>query len=347
MFRWYQDSKICYAYLSDVDIAGKDLDTLNDEFAQSKWFTRGWTLQELIAPRTLVFFDREWKFTWSRYEFRDVIEEVTGVAGYQYASPLSHKWATIAERMSWASRRETTREEDTAYCLMGLFGVNMPLLYGEGGEEAFYRLQLEILKRSDDESIFFWNQDYFSSNAKSTELAPCIDLFPPYQVSPFASSPELFRYSQFAGRRDFRVRDDYSVTNKGLYIHLTDTRVYNSKDGRLQLMIIPLNCAHTAQNLVMYLFTLLWGIPSQGPWYRWGPVHPARYDFDDDDRRIYISGWPDPRGDKAAQPTAIEFHLFFEPAERDPEFRQMFKPLYDYLASCPQPSPWNLLTLDR
>ncbi|KAH8719198.1 hypothetical protein GQ44DRAFT_742073 [Phaeosphaeriaceae sp. PMI808] len=134
MYRWYQGSGMCYAYLAD---------TISPEFSKSKWFTRGWTLQELIAPSMVIFLDQEWQ---------EIVSEITGIPdtilqGADLESP------SIAQRMSWASKRETTRVEDLSYCLIGIFGISMPLLYGEG-DRAFIRLQEEIMKISDDHSLF-------------------------------------------------------------------------------------------------------------------------------------------------------------------------------------------------
>ncbi|KAF8854996.1 HET-domain-containing protein, partial [Acephala macrosclerotiorum] len=149
MFQWYKDSQVCYVYLSDVDGRGNEEQVLS-EFAKSVWFDRGWTLQELLAPNNVVFYDRSWRYVGTKNTLEQPIAEITGIQRL-----FSYGNACIAEKMSWASRRETTRIEDEAYCLMGLFGVNMPLLYGEGAK-AFKRLQQEIIKSSDDESIFTW-----------------------------------------------------------------------------------------------------------------------------------------------------------------------------------------------
>jgi hypothetical protein len=175
MFRWYEGSNICYAYLSDVSKNKKDKDAMKQAFAASKWFTRGWTLQELLAPNEVLFFDHDWvrigtsgsrtdgTLTPEPYQpiprrgpnLKADILTVTGIQQTDFQSPMR---ASVAKRMAWASKRKTTRQEDMAYCLMGLFDVNMPLLYGEG-KKAFLRLQLEILQQSDDESIFAWAQN--------------------------------------------------------------------------------------------------------------------------------------------------------------------------------------------
>jgi hypothetical protein len=147
---------MCYVYLSDVP-AGGYLDHYreNSEFRQSKWFTRGWTLQELLAPEIVVFYNRNWVEIGTKALMSDIVSLITNIDQDFLMGIIEVKTACVAQKMSWASKRETTRLEDRAYCLMGLFEVNMPLLYGEG-MKAFYRLQLEIIRNCSDESIFAW-----------------------------------------------------------------------------------------------------------------------------------------------------------------------------------------------
>ncbi|OAA63620.1 Heterokaryon incompatibility [Niveomyces insectorum RCEF 264] len=184
MFAWYRQADTCYAYLEDVVKADA-----NQPLHRSRWFTRGWTLQELIAPPDVVFYDSAWKKLGQRNHMASqaLLTEITGISGTvlnrtsleacsaaagQHAhhrlrggrcvAPGCHGEPdalgrilgdySAAQKMSWLSRRTTTRVEDLAYCLLGLFDVNMPLLYGEGGK-AFVRLQEEIIKKSDDQSI--------------------------------------------------------------------------------------------------------------------------------------------------------------------------------------------------
>ncbi|KAK4035226.1 putative vegetative incompatibility protein HET-E-1 [Parachaetomium inaequale] len=199
MFQWYHDSGRCYAYLADVNTAGEAGAV---EFEASRWFTRGWTLQELIAPQDVCFYDANWSLIGRRQpiidQFRDcpdLAERISKMTGIpirilHWYSPSRHErgwlesmnlgigtgpWQrqpteeekaqllcalrsfSIAQRMSWAALRQTTRVEDRAYSLLGLFEVNMPMLYGEG-RRAFYRLQQEILKESDDHSILAFAQ---------------------------------------------------------------------------------------------------------------------------------------------------------------------------------------------
>lgn len=165
MFRWYKRSQVCYAYLSDVEA-----DTFDKNFRNSKWFTRGWTLQELIAPQNLNFYSKDWKLVGSK---QDLIPMITSITGIDEASLLGSdlKDVSIAKRMSWAAKRETTRVEDKAYCLLGIFDVNMPMLYGEG-DKAFLRLQREILQISNDQSLFAWGMPPVLQAMDPTHIIP-------------------------------------------------------------------------------------------------------------------------------------------------------------------------------
>ncbi|KAI0443500.1 heterokaryon incompatibility protein-domain-containing protein [Xylaria telfairii] len=206
MFKWYQDAAICYAYLDDVDSNPDDASVpkLPDSFPESRWFTRGWTLQELLAPSAVVFYSKGWVRIGSRWDLADIIAETTQI-NIQFLETGDFTDFSIAQRTSWASQRQTTRIEDQAYCLLGLFGVNMPLLYGEG-EQAFVRLQQEIMKESDDQTIFAW----FSG--------------PNYDLSGglLASSPKLFADSGHIvkSQQTRAVYGPYAITNKGLQISL-------------------------------------------------------------------------------------------------------------------------------
>ncbi len=158
MFRWYRDAAICYVYLCDTPPAPEPCSTeysaWEARFTQSVWFSRGWTLQEMIAPQTLIFYTRDWTAAGNKQQFASAIEAKTGVPRHVVVTgDLSN--TSIAQRMSWAAHRQTTRTEDMAYCLLGIFDINMPMLYGEGNR-AFLRLQQEIIKTSDDMSIFCW-----------------------------------------------------------------------------------------------------------------------------------------------------------------------------------------------
>lgn len=128
-----------------------------EQFCSSGWFTRGWILQELIAPGDVSFYNESWRFIGTRETLRNSVSSVTGIEADYLDHTLSLNHASIAERMSWTAKRQTTRLEDIAYCLMGIFSINMPMVYGEG-LKAFHRLQEEIMRSSDDESIFAWRR---------------------------------------------------------------------------------------------------------------------------------------------------------------------------------------------
>jgi hypothetical protein len=171
MYRWYEMSDVCYAYLEDVH----DHDNPTEEessFRKSRWFTRGWTLQELIAPSRIYFYSANWKIIGSKLgrcqsqklgrkvlqlpgapDLCELLSTITGIWPGVLTTSLKLQKCSVAQRMSWAASRQTTRPEDIAYCLMGLFDVNMPLLYGEGEGKAFTRLQEEILKVTEDDTL--------------------------------------------------------------------------------------------------------------------------------------------------------------------------------------------------
>lgn len=196
MFRWYQNAGVCYAYLEDVD-ANEASDTdmgfpLNWDFddiasidnvadrdsaihkalrpllIKAKWFTRGWTLQELLAPPYLVFVDRAWRRIGTRESWADEIKEASRIEARYLTdfSPTDFVSCSLAKRLSWASRRETTIEEDETYSLLGLFGISLPLIYGEGRWRAFNRLQRELITVYNDDSIFAWKAEQSSSELR-------------------------------------------------------------------------------------------------------------------------------------------------------------------------------------
>ena len=219
MYAWYGRSSKCYAYLSDFSCSTDDhtsescqkhssavCDRIHTRFWESRWFRRGWTLQELLAPFNVDFYDRNWQYVGDKLDLAQKISEATGIDEQFIIDCDSISRASVAARMSWASRRFTTRLEDQAYCLMGLFDVNMPLLYGEGCK-AFLRLQHEITRSSDDESLFAWHPE---------ELGPGGIL----ETGIFADSPAFFAKSRYyipipSLHTD---RTPYTITNQGLAI---------------------------------------------------------------------------------------------------------------------------------
>lgn len=216
MFKWYLHSSICFVYLGDVRSERDplvDLEKGDNFITRSRWFARGWTLQELIAPENVIFYCKLWTKLGTRVILADLISKKTKIdAAILRTSSSGHLQfnlfsRSIANRMSWAAFRETTRPEDFAYCLLGLFDVNMPLLYGEGEEKAFRRLQEEIFKNSDDQSLLAWTA---SSSVRGT---------PESLQGPLASHPSAFQHAgnivPLSG-----IPETYLLTSSGLRIAL-------------------------------------------------------------------------------------------------------------------------------
>ncbi|MCJ1241178.1 hypothetical protein MMC14_009182 [Varicellaria rhodocarpa] len=227
MFSWYRGSKICYAYLNDYDASNPYA-----EMSQSRWFSRGWTLQELIAPARVRFYDKLWRSIGIKSSLAQNLSRITGIdedilfiSKDQNLEELLDQVA-IARKMSWAANRKTTRIEDIAYCLLGIFGVNMPLLYGEG-ERAFTRLQEEIVKNSNDLSLLTW----VSKDDRSTNIDRCCGVF--------AEHPRYFKASGDSElRNDLKFTPDFTMTNKGLKIETP--LVYSESED---LYILEVNCS--------------------------------------------------------------------------------------------------------
>jgi Heterokaryon incompatibility protein (HET) len=156
MFRWYRNAAKCYVYLSDVWARKRKASdrfseyTWESAFRGSRWFTRGWTLQELLAPRSVEFFSQEGKGLGDKRALERQVYESTGIAVSALQGTSLSQFG-VDERLSWAKNRQTTYEEDEAYSLLGIFNVYMPLIYGEGKEHALQRLREEIDKPSKGE----------------------------------------------------------------------------------------------------------------------------------------------------------------------------------------------------
>ena len=149
MFRWYRNAAKCYVYLPDVS---SPVINVGDMLRTSRWFTRGWTLQELIAPTSVEFFSKNRELLGDKKSLERHICEITRIPSRALrGGPLAE--FSVTERMSWADTRQTTRDEDMAYSLLGIFGVHISLIYGEGRENAFKRLREEIDKASKGKSF--------------------------------------------------------------------------------------------------------------------------------------------------------------------------------------------------
>ncbi|KAL9581836.1 MAG: hypothetical protein Q9212_003658 [Teloschistes hypoglaucus] len=234
MYDWYYHAASCYAYLVDLDPIWKR-DRKKEQLRQCRWFRRGWTLQELLAPSDVRFYDAEWSYLGSKNALIDGISTATGIDSVYIKDRTQIRKASVATRMSWAAHRQTTRLEDEAYCLMGLFDVNMPLLYGER-HKAFKRLQYEIVTSTDDESIFAWH----TVSAQSGIFAP--------SPKAFAMSGDMIQ--KFNPKIE---REPYTITNRGLRFEAVyqeaprefmDMLPPSTKDYRLKdHSLVPLNCA--------------------------------------------------------------------------------------------------------
>ncbi|RYP52969.1 hypothetical protein DL768_001963 [Monosporascus sp. mg162] len=157
IWKYYSGARVCYVHLADVQASPEtSADSPDSGFCRSRWFTRGWTVPELLAPIFVRFYDVSWKYLGSKAELSRIIEGITGIGAQVLRDPGEVKRQSVACRMSWVSTRETAREEDIAYCLLGIFGVKMPIDYGEGRRNAFIRLQYHILRSSKDPSLFAW-----------------------------------------------------------------------------------------------------------------------------------------------------------------------------------------------
>lgn len=224
MFQWYEQSTVCYVFLSDVEAVEDAGDQLPpetcDAISSSRWFTRGWTLQELIAPSNLRFYSKDWAFlaTKDGHFGKTYLSAITGIDMSALVGSQELEYFSVATRMKWASQRKTTRLEDMAYCLMGIFNVNMPLLYGEG-TKAFIRLQEEILRGDNDQSLFAWRCP--KDDPHSSQLSGLL-----------AKTPVWFQDSEQFRPLPINVEASASapssMTNAGLYVQF---RLHSQKES--------------------------------------------------------------------------------------------------------------------
>lgn len=250
MFDWYARSSECYVFLADFKrpaelsstveliqaedaaasiILGAVIGSLPG-FKDARWFQRGWTLQELLAPESVRFFDAAWSEFGNKISLGSQLAQITHISqSILLATIMGARQAlsnvSIAQRMSWASNRITTRTEDTAYCLLGIFDVNMPLLYGEG-PKAFQRLQEEIMKISPDQSLLAWG--FGCKNLSLWGVSTALALSP----ADFAGCNNVVSWGAA------RPGDSFSMTQRGLCL---DLPVVMSLDDS-NLIYLALNC---------------------------------------------------------------------------------------------------------
>ncbi|KAL2105954.1 hypothetical protein VUR80DRAFT_7510 [Thermomyces stellatus] len=225
-YRWYREAAVCFVYLADVPAADMLADR-DSVFRRSWWFTRGWTLVELLAPTARVWFDQDWNFI---FPDSRLISEITGIdAGYLEGADIN--LACVAKRMSWAAHRNTTKREDVAYCLMGLFDVSMSVRYGEGPEKAFIRLQRKILKATVDTSIFAWGYDAPILGDSARILATSPDEFAGCRALRRAPSTSPMNDYFLPGPRGLELRSDL------VQFRARDTKVWEGQYGLLMTEI--------------------------------------------------------------------------------------------------------------
>jgi hypothetical protein len=309
MFQWYRQSDVCYAYIADLppcqqtDTVAAKLDWLSISASKSyRWFTRGWTLQELIAPQRLEFYDKDWEYRGDKKGMLAELEQYTGIDVPVLENSGLLSGMPVARKMSWASSRQTTRVEDMAYCLLGIFNVHMPMIYGEGSR-AFIRLQEEISKETNDLSLFAW-----TARAPTISITELEDLLVqrPVEVSmktiplSIAASaigrrPTATRFSgilapspkEFSKCRDIRRYSNYldpnpefTLTNNGVKM---EPKIGRTESGEY---VVSLECAGTRAvsededelaSLGIYLCKTASGFARMDPWRL----------FDTDDDRIW------------------------------------------------------------
>ncbi|KAH9857400.1 hypothetical protein C2E23DRAFT_271956 [Lenzites betulinus] len=276
MFELYRQASVCYVYLADILDVSTGLRLPDSKFYRCRWHTRGWTLQELLAPKHVVFLTASWVAFGTKMSFATTLQRITGIEFNVLTGRAPLSSVSVASRMSWAASRQTTRVEDEAYSLLGIFGVHMPPIYGEG-RNAFLRLQEEIIKTIPDQSIFAWGATLKlhslnsagsdqESSSEPTLLAPSPRSF--YSPSSVLSlSPRAFleRLRMGARERDDKLSEDVLPP-----LHC----VFTPQGVRLQLLCVDL----TSIPAIADMFVPHWsfGRPEQRVGECVEPVHRVR-----------------------------------------------------------------------
>ncbi|KAL8381082.1 hypothetical protein RB595_005391 [Gaeumannomyces hyphopodioides] len=217
-FGWCQRAATCLAFLDDVPIDLWPLKANPAEFSRARWFRRSWALIELVAPLEVRFFDSKFNFLSTRRELSDVLHTITKVDERFLTGNGNPKSVSAAHRIAWAANRETSRPEDTVYCLMGLLDVHMTPMYGEGKEAAFRRLQAKALKRTGDASLLAWG---FHGGGTGLSLTPA------QRTGPFAALPAQFAACQGITptipitASQACATPEFKITNRGVWITTT------------------------------------------------------------------------------------------------------------------------------
>jgi hypothetical protein len=180
MFVWYHHSALTIVYLSDVPPS-----SVSGALARSAWNTRGWTVQEFIAPKVILFYQNNWTLylddhTPNHKESAAIMQELKNATGIDPAAVADFRPSMngAREKLHWASTRVTTHQEDIVYSLFGIFGVRLPVDYGEKQSKALGRLLQEIVTQSGDITSLDWV-------GKSSEFNSCL----PASITSYETSP--------------------------------------------------------------------------------------------------------------------------------------------------------------
>ncbi|KAI0145226.1 hypothetical protein GGR57DRAFT_307176 [Xylariaceae sp. FL1272] len=256
MFRWYACARICITYLSDVklDTNNQGVDVFRSSEhknypAPSVWFSRGWTLQELLAPVAMEFYDTNWELLGTRKNLAPALEEITRIKRDYFTGISDFQKASIAAKMSWMAGRVTAKPEDIAYSMLGLLGINMVPSYGEGAERAFLRLQYALLSASTDETLFAWKMP--AEGPGKPAQRPKV--YGEYQLARgewglLAASPEWFRDSgKIANRgpRGLIVRRQFggfAVVQQGIMVPYSQSSHIEQRNARHFVLSLPVFC---------------------------------------------------------------------------------------------------------
>ena len=210
MFRWYQKAAKCYVFLADVSTPASD-DDRDSQLRKSRWFTRGWTLQELIAPKCVEFFSQQGERLGDRKSLERKIHQITSISIHALrGEPLSH--FPIDERMSWAANRTTKRPEDKVYSLLGIFDIHMEAIYGEGEHHASRRLLRELERYSENHQL----SELFHDRLKvSPSKQPKTPLVNPTWIVPFEWDPRFTGREPVGGLEQTLGQDsEYKLNSK-------------------------------------------------------------------------------------------------------------------------------------
>lgn len=245
MYLWYKNAKLCYVHLHDIPGCDGGAHTL----AEAKWFTRGWTLQELIAPNVIHFFNQRWELIGDKKSLAPTLSKITRVSKRILEEGLDSERPSVTRVFSWAADRQTMREEDRAYSLLGLLGVHMPMVYGER-KNAFRRLQLQIMRRSNDHSILAWGHsrmtgwsDSFLADDPSCfkDCANVISLTHDEFTKALEEDSDVSK-EELSGVSAKRLRT-FAITNDGIKIWLPTTTVGST-------CLVALACRDNAHALI-------------------------------------------------------------------------------------------------